>query len=64
MSLFEVLMACSFHHEQAALTLERNLKTAKEGTAWKARKRLRKHTVFAFACARAAEVVAKKGGGK
>lgn len=64
MSLFEALMACSDHHEQAALTLERNLKTCPEGTAWKTRKRLRKHTAFAFACAKAAEVVAKKGGGK
>jgi hypothetical protein len=64
MSLFDALMACSDHHENCALTIERNLKTAPEGTAWKARKRLRKHMSFAFACAKAAEVVAKKGGAK
>lgn len=64
MSLFDALMACSDHHENCARTLELNLQTSKEGTAWKARKRLRKHTAFAFACAKAAEIVAKKGGGK
>lgn len=64
MSLFDALMACSAHHEHAALTLEGTLKTAPEGTAWKTRKRLRKHMSFAFACAKAAEVVAKNGGAK
>ena len=63
MSLVSALMACSDHHEHIAATIEGQLKNNTSGRAWKARKRMYKHTAFAFACAKAAEIVAKKGGG-
>ena len=60
MRLFDALMACSDHHRQAALGCEATAGRAPEATAWKHRKRMRKHMAFAQACAKAAEIVARK----